>query len=146
MRSLMAMALLFSVQAFACPDLAGSYTCSHQDGSTEVVTVSQENKDGVMIYQYNDAAIPADNQVYQLPDDQDLKDATFRAWCDTTNADLLQTQLIGKYYSQGSYYGDLTLNMTFSLAGTDLKQTTTGTLKNSGGEYPLNNELTCKRN
>ncbi|MBX3020339.1 MAG: hypothetical protein KF799_01575 [Bdellovibrionales bacterium] len=147
MRSLTALALLFSVQAFACPDLTGTYTCAYQDGSSEVITLSQSvDKDGITVFNYNGSQIPADNQLYPIPDDDTLKEGTFRAWCDTANPALLQSQLLGKYWNNGAYYGDLTMNMTFSLSGRDLKQTTQGTLKNAGGEYPLNSELVCTRN
>lgn len=146
MRILAALALLVSVNAYACPDLSGSFTCTSQDNTSEVVTLSQENKDGITIYNYNGSMIPADNQAYQVPDDQNLKEGTFRAWCDANDNVTLKTELIGKYYDQGSYYGDLTMNMDFSLNGTDLRQVTTGKLVNSGGEQPLNGDMTCVRN
>lgn len=136
---------LVSVQAFACPDLTGNYSCVYQDGTKEVVSITQEQKNGVTTFLYNGSAIVADNQAYPMADDQNLREATFRAWCDSADPTLLQTQLLGKYYTNGAYYGDLTMNMNFSMAGSDLKQTNTGTLKNAGGEYPLNSELTCTR-
>lgn len=144
MRKLAAIVLLFSVQAYACPELSGSFTCTYQDGSTEIMTISQTNKDGITVYTANGSEIPADNQTHPIPDDASLKQATFRAWCNGTAS--LDAQLLGKYYQEGAYYGDLTLNTSFSLVGTDLKQVTTGNLVNSGGTYPLNSELTCTRN
>lgn len=143
MRSLAIIALLFSAQAFACPELTGSYTCTYQDGSSELMTISQSNKDGVTVYVANGSEIPADNQPHALQDDASLRDATFRAWCNGTAS--LDAQLLGKYYQENAYYGDLTLNTSFSIVGTDLKQVTTGTLVNEGGSYPLNSEMTCKR-
>jgi hypothetical protein len=140
-----AIALLFSVQAYACPQLTGAYTCTYQDGSKEVVTIAQ-NKDAnnVDVYNYNGSTILTDNVAYPIPDDQQLKQGTFRAWCadDTT----LQTQVVGKYYQQGNYFGDLTMNLNLSLKGTDLHQVTIGSLKNTGGEYPLNGDVTCTHN
>ena len=142
MRKLAAIALLFSANAaFACPDLTGAYTCTYQNGSSEVVTVSQQLVNGVTVYNYNGSQIPADNIVYQVPDDQSLKNGTFRAWCD--DAVTLKAELIGQYYDQGAYYGDLSMIMNFSIEGSSLKQVTTGTLKNSAGEYPLNSEKSC---
>lgn len=144
MRKLAALALVFSAQAFACPDLAGSFTCTYQDGSKEIVTLSQDQKDGLTTYNYNGSIVPADNQAYPVPEDATLKEGTFRAWCN--DATVLNTQLIGKYHQDGSYFGDLVMNMDFTLTGKDLHQVTTGTLKNSGGEYPLNNDMVCTRN
>lgn len=146
MRILAALALLVSAQAFACPDLTGSYTCAYKDGTSEVITINQETKNGTTTYDYNGSTLLTDNVAYPIPDDDTLKDATFRSWCDAADPNLLQSQLMGKYWNQGAYYGDLTMNMTFSKSGMHLKQTTQGLLKNSGVEYPLNSELVCTRN
>lgn len=144
MRKLAALALLFSAQAFACPNLAGTYTCTYQDNSSEQVVISQETKDGVTVYTHNGSQIPADNMAYPVPDDANLRSATFRAWCADENT--LSANLVGQYFQDNSYFGDLDMTSNFTLSGTDLKQVTTGTLKNQGGEYPLNSDLTCTRN
>ncbi len=144
MRTLTALALVFSAQAYACPQLAGTYNCKYQDGSAEIVTIQQETKDGVTVYGYNGSDIPADNQVYNIPDDENLKSGTFRAWCDDDVT--LKSQLLGKYWDNGAYFGDLTLDMSFTLSGSDLHQSTTGQVVNSGGSYPINNEVTCTKN
>lgn len=143
MRTLAALLLLVSANAFACPELTGSYTCTYQDGSSENVTISQEDKSGVTVYNYNGSSIPADNQVYPIPDDQTLKNATFRAWCENAS---LKGNIVGKYYNNGSEFGDLDMVMDLSLDGTNLKNVTTGTLKNSGGTYPLDGSVVCTRN
>lgn len=144
MRSLALVALLFSAQAFACPNLTGTYTCTYQDGSSEVVNLTQENKNGVIVYNYNGSEIPADNVAYPVPDDANLRSATFRSWCpDTVN---LNAQLVGKYYQDNEYFGDLDMTTSMSLDGANLKQVTTGTLTNAGGTYPLNAEMVCTRN
>lgn len=142
MRTFAALALLISVNAWACPELTGSYTCTYQDGSNEVVTISQENKNGVTTYNYNGSTVTADNIARPMPDDETLKQGTFRAWCEN---DALRVEMLGKYYNEGNYFGDLTLNLSFAKSGGDLKQVTIGNLKNSGGEYPLNSEVVCTR-
>ncbi len=144
MGKLAALALLFSAQAFACPNLAGSYTCTYQDNSSEQVVISQEDKDGVTIYTHNGSQIPADNVAYPVPDDANLRSATFRAFCPDANT--LSANIVGQYFQDNQYFGDLDMTSNFSLSGTDLKQVTTGTLKNQGGEYPLNSDMTCTRN
>ena len=146
MRKFAVIALLFSGSAFACPNLTGNYTCTYQDGSSEVVSITQttDATTGVTVYTHNGSQIPADSNAYPVPDDATLKEATFKAWCadDAT----LSAQLVGKYFQDGAYFGDLDMTSNFSLVGTDLKQVTAGTLKNTGGTYPLNSELTCKLN
>ncbi|MGE3682473.1 MAG: hypothetical protein AB7G93_12175 [Bdellovibrionales bacterium] len=143
MRKLVALFAFVSVQAYACPDLAGSYTCTDEEGKTESVTIKQEMKDGVTVYDYNGSSVPADNVVYPVPDDESLKETTFRAWCADN---MLKAQILSKYYSEGTYVADLELNLDFSKTEGGLKQVTTGALKNSGGEYPLNSEMNCVAN
>lgn len=143
MRTLAALLLAFSAQAYACPNLTGTYTCTYQDGSTEVVSISQEQKNGVTVYNYNGSPMPADNKAYPMPDDQTLRESTFRAWCE---GEVLKGNLIGKYYNEGSYFGDLNLLLDITKQGTDLKQVSAGSLKNSGGEYPIEGEIVCTIN
>ncbi len=145
MRGLLVVLGLFTAQAFACPNLTGSYTCNYQDGSSEVVTVSQDQKDGVTVYNYNGSEMPADNQTYQIPDDENLKQGTWRAWCDA-GSEVLAAQILGKYYNQGSYAGDLTMNIAISLNGGNLQQVTNGQLVNSGGSHPFSETMVCNRN
>ncbi len=144
MRTLTAIALLFSVQAYACPELTGAYTCTYQDGSSEVVTISQEDKAGVTVYNYNGSSIPADNAVYPIPDDESVKSATFRAWCENAS---LKGNIVGKYWNNGALFGDLDMTLDLSLDGTNLKSVTTGTLKATDGtSYPLDGDISCVRN
>lgn len=144
MRILAAIALLFSAQAFACPNLTGAYTCTYQDGTSDVVTMTQEEKGGVTIYNYNGSLIPADNALYPVPDDDNVKQATFRAWCDNAS---LKGNIVGKYYNNGALFGDLNMTLDLSLNNTSLKSVTTGTLTATNGTvYPLDGDLTCVRN
>ncbi len=141
MRTIVALALLFSAQAFACPTLTGTYTCTYQDGTSEVVTLSQDNKAGVEVYNYNGSIITADNASYSIPDDQTLKEGQFKAWCD--DAITLKSNILGKYFQDGSFVGDLDMNIFLSLENGSLKSVTSGTLTNTGGVYPLDDTVTC---
>jgi hypothetical protein len=144
MRSFLGLAaLLFAGNAYACPNLTGTYTCTYQDGSSEIIEISKMSQNGVTVYDYNGSTVSADNVVYPVPDDETLKQGTFRAWCEGMN---LKAELKGKYFHENTYYGDLTMLMDFTLTGSDLHQITTGNLKNAGGEYPLDSEMTCVRN
>ena len=144
MRTLAALALLFSAQAFACPNLTGSYTCTYQDNSKEMITVSQDTKGTVTVYNINGSEMPADGQTYAVPDSDNLKQGNFKAWCDGDTT--LKGLLTGKYYNGGEYYGDLTMNMDWSLSGSDLKQVSNGEVKNTGGTYPINQDTVCTKN
>jgi hypothetical protein len=107
-----------------------------------MVSISQESKNGVTVYNYNGSLIPADNVSYPIPDDQTLKSATFRAWCESVS---LNGNIVGQYYNNGALVGDLNMTLDLSLDGTSLKSVTTGTLTNSGGTYPLDGSVTCAR-
>lgn len=145
MRILASLALLVSVNAFACPDLTGSFTCTNQDGTTSTLAMSQENKDGVTIYNYDGQSLPADGQVYKMDDSQNLKDGTIKATCDD-NANTMNTEILGKYYENGEFAGDLTLDIAMSLdASSNLLQVYTGKIVNQGGDYPINQQMTCTR-
>lgn len=137
--------LLTSAAAWACPDLAGQYVCTYQDGSQENLIITQTAINGVTVYDYAGSRIVGDNALYPLPNDNNLRSATFRAWCDPDPSAPLRAQILASYYSQGSLYGELILNMTYARIGSDVKQTTQGMLRNSGGQSPLNSEQICTR-
>lgn len=144
MRKLAAFALLISMPAWACPDLTGNYLCTYQDGSTEQVALTQTVVNGVTVYNYNGSEIPADNVVRPMPDDESIKQATFRAWCDGAS---LKGNLIGKYWNNGAEFGDVDLKMDFSLENTNLKYVTDGTLVDkSGTTHSLAGSVTCTKN
>lgn len=141
----MSLLATLSVSAMACPNLTGSYTCTYRDHSSETVTISQSaDKSGVITYVYNGSLIPTDNKVYDVPEDQSLKEGKFRAWCDDDVT--LKTELVGKYWSNGAYYGDLLMDMNFSKDGDSLSSVTTGSVKNATETKPLDSTMTCTHN
>lgn len=145
MRIWVVFTLLWSASAWACPDLAGSYSCIFKDGSSELIQVSQEARGGVTVYHYNNTEIPADNHVYHFPDDDVLRQGTFRAWCEDDEDRVLRTQLAGRYYSENTFHGDLVLDTSYKLVGTDLQQISTGVLKQATGDRAINTQVICKR-
>jgi hypothetical protein len=144
MRKLAAMALIFSVQTYACPQLSGEYVCRYPDGNSEKIALSQTLDGNITVYNVNGSNIVADNKVYPVPDDANVRNAYFRAWCDDTVS--LKGHLIGQYFHNNAFYGDLELNFLYSLVNGNLKQVATGTLSNSNGERSLNSETICTRN
>lgn len=143
MKIIIALAAAFSVQAFACPNLTGSYTCDYGNGQTEQMTISQEERNGVTFYKYNNDEFAADGTVYPLQDSAELKQGTFKAWCEST---ILKNQIMGKYYNNGSYFGDLDMTMDLTLNNGNLSQVAKGSLKSANGDYPINQTVTCNKN
>src|SRR4051812_42353210 len=124
MRLLTIAGLLFSTQAFACPDLAGAFTCKYNDGSQEVITITQDLKAAVPTYNLNGSEVLADNIAKPMADDANIRNSTVRAWCDDDVT--LKAEMLGQYFNNGTYYGDLTLNLGFTLTNGDFSQSTVG--------------------
>lgn len=141
MRTLATLAFIFSAQAFACPNLTGNFKCDTQQGS-QTLSITQDTKGSVTVYTVNGDQIPADNQVRTLPDSDDIRNGTFRAWCDDDTT--FKGQILGKYYYQGTYFGDLTANLAFTMDNGNLKQVTKGSVKGSSGTYPIDQTVVCK--
>ena len=145
MRSIFAIAFLYSVQAYACPQLTGNYACKSSNSQTEILTVTQDASSGVTVYTVNGSPIPADNKAFAIADDDSLKDATLRAWCDDDVT--LKGELLGKAWNSGSYYGDLNLSLGYSLSGSDLHVVSAGKITSAtNGDLPVNGEMVCTKN
>ncbi len=145
MRFFAMLAFMFSTVAYAnCPELSGTYQCTYANspGVTEVITVGQEIKDGITIYNYNGQEFPADNIDYSIPDDDyHLTGGKFRAWCEELT---VKGKLTGQAMHDGDHIGDLDLNMTISKTDNVLKSIIEGTMTTrEGGVIPLREEITC---
>ncbi len=141
LRILTVLSAAFSVQAFACPNLTGNFTCSMPDGSTQVMDISSRMEGAVTYYKVSGDEFPADGSVLKLADSQELKNGTFSATCmaDTT----LSTNIKGEYFNSGKDYGPLDLNINYSMAGENLQFVTDGTL--NAKTIPAQT-VTCNKN
>jgi hypothetical protein len=137
---------LMPAVAWACPNLTGAYTCTDSQGQSETIQLSQTVSDqNITVYVYNGTSLQADNMAYAVPDDGTIRDATLRTWCDDDST--WKTELLGKYWRNGAYYGDLRLERDFRLdASTNLLSVTSGALTNSSGSHSLDSSMTCTRN
>lgn len=126
--------------AFACPNLAGNYTCTYSDGP-EQVAVSQTLAGGVTTYTYNGQQMIADGKSHDL-DNSDI-DGTYTATCAGTR---VTAHLVGQIMSQGQAVGsaDLTLKVDQVRAGLALDQT--GTITVQGQVNPINEQVSCTKN
>lgn len=149
MKAVIALVALFSVQAFACPNLTGTYSCTYE-GQTEQIQMSQTETNGVTVYTMknpndpNDqgGSLPADNVVYKLEDSEQFKNGTIRGWCE---GEAFKIEQIGSYFDQGQHIGDLQAVISMSLNGGNLVQDTQGVYKTGSGDYPISNSMTCSR-
>lgn len=135
---------LFSVSALACPNLSGTYTCMN-DGQKETLVVSQNEVNGATVYQIGETQVVADNVAYTIPDDEELRGGTQRAWCAEENNEL-KIEILGKIYDQQDFFGDLAVQIGFLIDGSkNLVNTVQGSLKATNGEYPIHEIATCTR-
>lgn len=149
MKAILAAIALVGAQAFACPNLTGTFACTYE-GQTENTQITQSEMNGVTTYTMRNAddpndqggSLPADNNTYTIPDSQEFKQGTIRGWCE---GELFKIEQIGQYHDQGQHIGDIQATMTFSLNNNNLNQVTAGVFKTASGEYPINSELTCTR-
>jgi len=133
---------LFSAGALACPNLAGDYTCQTDDGP-QSMTVTQEESNGVTSYDLGGTQLITDNEVRDIADDETLKDGKVRSWCE---GDVLKAAATGTVLDGGEPAGDVDLTITFTTDGTTLTQNMSGTFKNAGNNYPIDNTMTCTKN
>lgn len=150
MKLIIAVLALVGAQAFACPNLTGTFSCT-SDGQTQAVAISQVEVNGVTTYTLKNPAdpadqggsLPADNNTYQIQDSEDFKNGTIRGWCE---ADAFKIEQTGQYYDQGQHIGDVQATIAMSLVDNNLSQVTTGTFKTGSGDYPINQTMSCVRN
>jgi hypothetical protein len=133
---------LFSAGALACPNLAGTYTCETDEGA-QTANITQEESGGVTTYDFDGMQLITDNETRAIPDDGSLKDGKIRSWCE---GDALKAAATGTVLDGGEPMGDVDVTITVSTDGTTLTQTTSGTFKNAGNDYPIESTLTCKKN
>lgn len=150
MKALLVGLMLVGTQAFACPDLSGSYACT-QDGETAYLELSQTEMNGVTVFTLRDpsnpndqgGSLPADNQTYRVQDSESFKNATIRGWCE---AEAFKIEQTGELYDQGYHMGDIEMVLSMSLMEDgNLLQATSGVFKTGSGDYPLSGEVICSR-
>ena len=77
--------LSLSSSSLACPNFAGSWSCTDSEGETYDSYVTQEMQNGVTVYYQDDGTdtmqIITDNSWHSM-EDEDLEFARYRASCD----------------------------------------------------------------
>ena len=143
-RALLTIIASFSFSAFACPNLAGDFTCTYQ-GSSIDVTVAQRVENGVSIYTIMGYEIIADGIRHNVPETDQVKEGTALATC---NGDLINANLTGKVYSSGKYGGEVNLDVEIAGLNKDgvADAQADGSLTRPNGEvWPINGTFECTR-
>jgi hypothetical protein len=143
-RALLIAIASFSFSAFACPDLAGDFTCSYE-GSSIDVTVSQREENGTSIYTIMGYEIIADGVRHDVPETNQVKEGTALATC---NGDLVNANVTGKIYSSGKFGGDVNLDVEIAAVNKDgvADAKAAGTLTRPDGQvWPIDGTFACTR-
>lgn len=134
---------LFSVGAFACPNLSGTFSCPDAQNGPQIVTITQSESNGITTYYQNGEALAADNVVKSIPDEPTFKEGKMRAYCE---GDSLKVAVQGKVWDQGQFFGDLDVVSNYSLdASSNLVDKFEGNIKSAQGDYPIGDLTTCTR-
>lgn len=135
---------LFSIQAFACPDLTGNYTCDYGNGESHIWDISYREAAGVGYYTINGTEFPADNSVIAYPDQEDFRELWVRLSC---NIDLLKFEQNYKSYDHGRYTGHASSATSIGMFGPKMRMESSGTYTDAnGGVFPLTGSAVCTKN
>ncbi|MCB0391865.1 MAG: hypothetical protein KDD58_11270 [Bdellovibrionales bacterium] len=132
------------VEAQACPDLSGVYTCGEEE-----LTVETFELNGVYYLEFNgNGGLPADGAWLQLPDSEEEKNAKFRLTCGDKapygSHFLLDYE--SDLYQQGQYVAFLDAEVYFYInVNNELAQDTVGVAKGSWGEQPIDEKIVCTK-
>jgi|GEM_PF-2069919 len=132
--------ICFCLQAQACPDLTGQYTCTDSDGS-ETLTITQEVSDTLKVI-VNDTEIIVDSKSYPMTGDPTMKNASIRSWCDDK---AIKSQMTGDLYNGDEKTGYVETMVQYILAEDGLIEVRSSKVKTEGGETPTESTLTCTR-
>lgn len=123
MKKFVFLAAFTTVNAFACPDLTGSYQCNNEDGQS-IIQIQQSEENGSTAY-----AITTNGEVsYVIPDNTEYtgEDGTkVRMWCESNqvriNIQAVDTEA-GPWVANLAYYQDESKNLVNDISIT-LKST-----------------------
>lgn len=133
-------ALFFCLQASACPDLTGRYTCNGNDISESLV-ITQEVSDTLKVI-VNDAEILVDGKSYPMTGDPSLRNASIRSWCEDK---AIKSQMTGELYEADQKIGDVETTIEYVLGEDGIVEMTSSRVKTAAGESPTESTLTCTR-
>ena len=109
--SLWLVALTFSTTIFACPEVNDTFVCEN-----ETLAISHRVEGGVNIYRFDngDQAYDAyaDGRVHRLPNDDTMRDSTFRLECRSSRA--IDMIMEGTLLDNGAPLGSFALNQNYS--------------------------------
>ena len=140
---------LLSSAAFACTDLSGQYTCTDNDGTSDV-TVQQSAIPGGAHFVFTTVSngttktmdFLADAKSHPLPDENGQLKGTYVANC-TANG-LVGTEN-ADFYDNGKKVAHMDVTLTAQMQGSKMVSTAQGKVTAPNGSMPINSTSTCVR-
>jgi len=100
--------LLFSIPAFACPDITGNYLCKEQDGREDTLVLVLGEKNGVAtLYDQADEYF-LDEKKHAL--EWEMLSGSYVASCKSQQ---ILVEIAGEIFIDGVKFGDMTLTDTY---------------------------------
>lgn len=133
--------LFFASGAYACPNLSGHFNCPDND-TDEAVEIKQTIGQQGDILSLNDSELVIDDKDHSVTDDPTFRNAVVHISCDEH---AVRKRVTGDFYDGEQKVGEMDSLTEFSLVEGAFIQTVQGTMRNSVGETPLNDKITCAR-
>jgi hypothetical protein len=138
---IIALISLSAVQAFACPDLAGNYTCTYSDGTSEATEFTQSTTNGVTTYNLGVQEVIADGAPHPVKE-EDI-DGSYTATCTT---DAVSTVLTGDILDAGQAVAKVNVTLKVQKNRTGLAIGQTGEISVGADVIPVDDSATCTKN
>lgn len=139
LRSLIYTLLLVAGNAYACPNLSGTFTCKTGEVIETLVVTQEEGQNSVIV---DTVQLLADDIAHPFSEDPSFRNAFERISCTDS---VFRKHITGDYYQGDLKIGELDSTVEYSLVNNNLVETTTGKMSNILGEVPLDNRMVCER-
>jgi len=136
----------FATNAFACPDLTGTYSCKYDDGETDTIEFTQRVENGVTIYTIGGQDLPANGETVEINEEEDGVQliGTASGLC-SAQGDEFDTSMDLDVIFDGSLLMMITAEFTYSKDGADLRSvgTTVVTDPSTGSKRVTLEDMIC---
>lgn len=142
MKSVLLLVSLFSVQAFACPNFAGTYTCQNEDGMNETMVLTQKAIPGGMRYTSTVNGVSEDMDADGKPHVADPSEpkVTYVAKC---NGAKVNSVVTGPLEEEGQVVGSMKIVSDHFMSGNKLVTKSKMTINYGSDVYEQEEESAC---
>jgi hypothetical protein len=137
---LLLVVFFFSVNALACPQISGTYTCETEDGP-EILEISQTNSSGIETFNIDGTDFVADGVTKKYADTE--FNGTITATCSLNKLDITT---FGDIYESGTKTSYVAVKESYYASKDGLVYAINGNFEHQGQVYPINEKVNCSKN